>query len=66
MQGSLIYDMLTGHPPFYSHNKSSMMRNLVTKPVPIPYYLSNEAKSLLNGLFAIKPEKRLGFKGGAA
>jgi len=48
--------MLTGRPPFLSNNKHSMLKNLVSKPVPIPYYLSNDAKSLLTGLFKIKPE----------
>lgn len=43
-----------------------MLRNLVTTPVPLPYYLSENARSLLNGLFKIRPEERLGFKGGAA
>lgn len=32
-----------------------MMKNLVTKAVPLPYFLSDDAKSLLNGLFKIKP-----------
>lgn len=63
--GSLIYDMLTGRPPFLSNNKSAMLKNLVTKPVPLPYYLSSEAKSLLNGLFKINPQERLGYRGGA-
>ena len=54
--------MLTGRPPFLSNNKSTMMRNLATKPVPMPYYFSDNAKSLLNGLFKIKPEERLGYK----
>lgn len=57
--------MLTGRPPFLSNNKNIMMRNLATKPVPMPYYISEAAKSLLNGLFSIKPERRLGFKEGA-
>ncbi len=63
--GSLIYDMLTGRPPFLSNNKSAMLKNLVSKPVPLPYYLSAQAKSLLNGLFKIDPQERLGFRGGA-
>ncbi|MFM7856541.1 MAG: protein kinase domain-containing protein, partial [Flammeovirgaceae bacterium] len=53
--GSIIYDMLTGRPPFLSNNKHSMLKNLVSKPVPIPFYLSANAKSLLTELFKIKP-----------
>jgi len=58
--------MLTGRPPFLNNNKSTMLKNLVSKPVPLPYYISDDAKSLLRGLFKIKPEDRLGFKEGAA
>lgn len=43
-----------------------MLKNIVSKPVPLPYYISDEAKSLLRGLFKIRPEDRLGFKEGAA
>lgn len=42
-----------------------MLKNLVSKPVPLPYYLSANAKSLLSGLFKIKPEDRLGNANGA-
>ena len=66
MQGSLVFDMLTGRPPFLNNNKNTMLKNLVTSPVPLPYYLSEDAKSLLNGLFKIRPEERLGYKGGAS
>ena len=55
--------MLTGRPPFLNNNKKAMLKNLVTKPVPLPYYISEEAKSLLKGLFQIQPEARLGSKG---
>ena len=34
--GSLMYDMLTGKPPFYSKNKHDMLKKIVTKSVPIP------------------------------
>jgi serine/threonine protein kinase len=58
--------MLTGRPPFLNSNKQTMLKNLVTTPVPLPYYLSDNAKSLLSGLFKIKPEERLGFNGSEA
>ena len=58
--------MLTGRPPFLNNNKNAMMKNLVTKQVPLPYYISDDAKSLLRGLFQINPQQRLGFNNGAA
>lgn len=58
--------MLTGKPPFYSTNKNDILKRITTKPVPIPEDLSPEAKSLLRGLFKIKPKERLGFLKDAA
>ena len=51
--GSVLYDMLTGKPPFYSKNKHEILKNITSKPVPLPEYLSDEAKSLLRGLFEL-------------
>lgn len=64
-QGSLLYDMLTGKPPFYSKNKNEIIKNVTSKQVPLPDFLSEEAKSLLKELFHIKPKDRLGHKFGA-
>jgi serine/threonine protein kinase len=57
--------MLTGRPPFYSANKTEILKNITTRAVPIPEFLSPEAKSLLKGLFKIKPSERLGSTKGA-
>lgn len=53
--------MLTGKPPFYSKNKSDILKKILTKPVPVPETLSKEAQDLLQGLFKIKPKERLGY-----
>jgi serum/glucocorticoid-regulated kinase 2 len=39
--GSLLYDMLTGKPPFYSKNKHEILKNITSKPVPLPESLSD-------------------------
>lgn len=57
--------MLTGKPPFYSKNKHEMLKNITSKPVPLPESLSYEARSLLRDLFKIKAKDRLGTKNGA-
>ena len=57
--------MLTGKPPFYSANKTEILKNITTRPVPVPEDLSPNARSLLKGLFKIKPNERLGFSKGA-
>ena len=57
--------MLTGKPPFYSKNKHEIIKNVTSKNVPLPEYLSANAKSLLKELFKIKAKDRLGYKMGA-
>jgi hypothetical protein len=48
--------MLTGAPPFYSNNRKEILRRVLNYPVPIPEYLSENARSLLKGLLVIIPE----------
>ena len=63
---SLLYDMLTGKPPFLSDDRMAMMNDLASKEVPFPDSLSPEARDLLASLFKIDPEERLGSKYGAS
>ena len=58
--GALLYEMLTGLPPFYSNNRDEMYYNIVNKEISFPNYLSNEAVKLLKGLLCKDPAKRLG------
>ena len=46
--GALLYELLTGLPPFYSHNRDEMYHNIVNKDLSsIPKYVSKEAIQLL-------------------
>ena len=45
--------MLTGAPPHYSHDKSEMCRNILTKPIEMKAFFSPEATSLLKGLLCL-------------
>eukprot|EP00164_Ancoracysta_twista_P006511 GFYU01009074.1.p1 GENE.GFYU01009074.1~~GFYU01009074.1.p1 ORF type:complete len:420 (-),score=110.91 GFYU01009074.1:114-1373(-) len=62
--GTLVYEMLSGLPPFYSQNLNLMYRKILYEDLRIPDHLSPEAKDLLRGLLERDPNKRLG--GGAA
>lgn len=58
--GVLIYEMLTGIPPFYSKNRKSMIQNIMYSSIKVPTYVSKEAQNLLLLLLSKEPQKRLG------
>eukprot|EP01017_Pseudomicrothorax_dubius_P028935 TRINITY_DN3482_c0_g1_i1.p1 TRINITY_DN3482_c0_g1~~TRINITY_DN3482_c0_g1_i1.p1 ORF type:complete len:363 (+),score=90.27 TRINITY_DN3482_c0_g1_i1:133-1221(+) len=58
--GAIVYEMVTGLPPFYTSNREELFRRIRNDPLPIPKYFSEALKSLLDGLFQKDPEKRLG------
>lgn len=58
--GALIYEMLCGHPPFYSQNQNKMLQDRVSKRVQMYDFFSAEAWNLLNGLLEREPAKRIG------
>ena len=45
--GVLIYEMLSGAPPFYSKDKKQMMKNRLEKPIEMKPWFSVSAISLL-------------------
>jgi len=62
--GTLLYEMLTGLPPFYAQNVNVMYTKILSGELKFPAYISDNAKSLLEGLLTRDPEKRLGSHGG--
>jgi serine/threonine protein kinase len=58
--GVLIYEMLTGLPPFYSADAKAGYQKLLTQPIEYPDHVSRDAKKLITGLLATDPAKRLG------
>lgn len=61
--GILIYEMLSGKHPYKNKNndQAAMYRKIVEVPVKMRPEFSSEAKSLINGLLAIKSHNRLGY-----
>ncbi|PRP75266.1 hypothetical protein PROFUN_15887, partial [Planoprotostelium fungivorum] len=58
--GTLIYEMLTGLPPFYSQNINYMYQKIMQGELRFPSFISNEAQILLEGLLTRDVDKRLG------
>ncbi|KAJ7961064.1 Serine/threonine-protein kinase [Quillaja saponaria] len=58
--GILLFEMLTGKPPFTGGNRWKIQQKIVKDKIKLPAYLSSEAHSLLKGLLHKEPSKRLG------
>jgi len=58
--GTLIYEMLTGLPPFYSEVTSEMYQKIVNGDLIFPQDMSDNACDLLSGLLERDPDDRFG------
>jgi len=58
--GALLYEMLTGLPPFYCRDRERLFDKIRRADLAYPKYLSAEAQSVLQGLLTRDPQKRLG------
>eukprot|EP01090_Pellita_catalonica_P021908 TRINITY_DN8329_c0_g1_i1.p1 TRINITY_DN8329_c0_g1~~TRINITY_DN8329_c0_g1_i1.p1 ORF type:complete len:424 (-),score=99.66 TRINITY_DN8329_c0_g1_i1:58-1329(-) len=59
--GTLMFEMLTGLPPFYSQNINIMYQKILTAELTFPSNttISKDARKLLEGLLTRDPTKRL-------
>ncbi|XP_069485064.1 ribosomal protein S6 kinase beta-2 [Ambystoma mexicanum] len=62
--GALMYDMLTGSPPFTAENRKKTMEKILKGKLFLPPYLTPDARDLLKKLLKRSPGSRLG--GGVA
>lgn len=61
--GVLLYEMLTGLPPYYDEDVPKMYKKILQAPLRFPDGFDREAKDLLIGLLSRDPKRRLGFHG---
>ncbi|EGG10403.1 uncharacterized protein MELLADRAFT_115517 [Melampsora larici-populina 98AG31] len=61
--GVLIYEMLSGLPPYYDENVNEMYRKILSNPLKFGDEIKSEARSLLSGLLTRNPAQRLGNNG---
>ncbi|XP_052174538.1 serine/threonine-protein kinase AtPK2/AtPK19-like [Diospyros lotus] len=58
--GILLFEMLTGKPPFIGGNREKIQQKIIKEKIRLPAFLSSDAHSLLKGLLQKDPSKRLG------
>ncbi|KNA11217.1 hypothetical protein SOVF_137160 [Spinacia oleracea] len=58
--GVLIFEMLTGQPPFFGGNRDKIQKKIIKDKIKLPAFLTSEAHSLLKGLLQKEPSRRLG------
>jgi serine/threonine protein kinase len=57
--GTLVYEMLTGLPPFYSEDVQEMYSNIMTAELNFPSFMGADARDLLSKLLERNDEIRL-------
>ncbi|KAF8737450.1 hypothetical protein AX14_012840 [Amanita brunnescens Koide BX004] len=61
--GVLLYEMMTGLPPFYDENVNIMYQRILRDPLNFPLDILPEARSIMVGLLQRDPSRRLGANG---
>ena len=58
--GILVFEMLSGKPPFLSKNKKKLEKMIMSEKIKMPKFFSSEASQLLKGLLNRNKNARLG------
>lgn len=61
--GMLVYEMMTGLPPWYTTDRAKLFRRLKSAPLDIPNYFTAQSASCVSGLLERNPRRRLGVAG---
>mmetsp|Transcript_31650 Transcript_31650/g.31378 ORF Transcript_31650/g.31378 Transcript_31650/m.31378 type:complete len:297 (+) Transcript_31650:262-1152(+) len=56
--GPTLFELLTGHPPYYSEDLDELFQNIRQAKVSFPPYISHNARDLINSVMNKDPSKR--------
>jgi serine/threonine protein kinase len=56
----VLYEMLTGLPPWYTTDRKKLFSRLRSGPLHFPFYVSRPAADIISGLLTRDPLQRLG------
>jgi len=61
--GMVLYEMLSGRPPWHANDEDALLQNLRTRP-PLAYdrVASHDARALIGGLLELDPDQRAGIE----
>lgn len=60
--GCLIYELLSGQPPFYEHNQSQTIQRIKELEYKYPVCIGLKARHLIGSLLILNPNKRMKLK----
>ena len=63
--GMVLYEMLTGLPPWYTKDQKLLFERILHAPLKLPSALSPSAAALADALLQRDPQRRLGSARGA-
>jgi serine/threonine protein kinase len=63
--GMVLFEMLTGLPPWYTTDRKKLFLRLRTSALSFPYYVSRTAADVISGFLRRDPRRRLGAQGDA-
>lgn len=61
--GTLIYEMISGLPPFYDKSRDRMYKKIIEAELRFPQCMSTETRSICRGLLNRDADQRLGYNG---
>jgi len=60
--GTVLYEMLTGDPPYFNEDVDQLFENIRNENLKIPSFISKPCSQLLIALLQKEPHKRIGCK----